>query len=56
MEESGNMTREYEKTNWVCHQTPVNATNLNKIEDAIEELYNTSIDIFEILEYHISRK
>ena len=30
----------YTKTNWVNGTTPANATNMNKIEDALEELFN----------------
>ena len=31
----------YQKTKWVDNKTPVNAKNLNKIEDAISDLYNS---------------
>lgn len=30
----------YTKTNWVNGTTPANATNMNKIEDALEQLFN----------------
>lgn len=30
----------YTKTNWVNGTTPINATNLNKIENALEEVFN----------------
>lgn len=31
----------YEKTNWVDNETPINATNLNKMEDGIVEASKT---------------
>lgn len=37
------MKNVYIKTNWVDNRTPVNAANLNKIEGAISDLYNTAI-------------
>lgn len=33
----------YIKTTWVDNGTPVNAANLNKIENAISDLYNTAL-------------
>lgn len=34
---------DYKKTFWVDGETPVNAQNMNKIEDAIQELADTSL-------------
>jgi len=33
----------YDKTTWVDNETPVNANNMNKIENALETLYNLSL-------------
>jgi hypothetical protein len=33
----------YNKTNWVDNETPVNAENMNKIETALENLYNLAV-------------
>ena len=37
------MKIKYDKTTWVDNETPVNATNMNKIENALETLYNLSL-------------
>lgn len=37
------MRIKYDKTTWVDNETPVNANNLNKIENALETLYNLSL-------------
>lgn len=39
----------YTKTNWVNGQTPINATNLNKIENGIADLYNAIFPIGQIV-------
>lgn len=49
MEVSGNMKSVYDKTYWIHGETPVNAENLNKIEDAIEELYSTSVEVSQLV-------
>lgn len=36
---------EYIKTEWVNNSTPVNADNLNKIEDCLESLVNAINDL-----------
>ena len=33
----------YDKTTWVDNETPVNASNMNKIENALENLYNLAL-------------
>lgn len=33
----------YIKTTWIDNKTPVNAANLNKIENAISDLYNSAL-------------
>jgi len=42
------MKNTYQRTNWVDNVTPVNADNLNKIEEAIEELYCGSVGISQL--------
>lgn len=42
MGEDSNMNKSYTKTTWVDNKTPVNAKNLNKIENALSELYETA--------------
>ncbi len=37
------MRIKYEKTTWEDNKTPVNATNMNKIENALENLYNLAL-------------
>ena len=37
------MKIKYDKTTWVDNETPVNASNMNKIENALETLYNLSL-------------
>lgn len=37
------MRIKYDKTNWINNETPVNADNMNKIETAIENLYNLAL-------------
>jgi hypothetical protein len=39
----------YFKTKWVDNKTPVNAANLNNIENGLETLFNTSISNAEII-------
>ena len=38
------MKNSYSKTKWVDNKTPVNAQNLNKIEDAIGDIYTNALD------------
>lgn len=38
----------YEKTNWVDGKTTLNADNFNKIENALEDLYDTSIGVSQL--------
>ena len=33
----------YVRTNWVDNKTPINAANLNKIENAISDLYTNAL-------------
>ena len=40
----------YIKTTWVDSKTPVNATNLNKIENALYDLYQNALSPSEIVE------
>lgn len=42
------MENTYNKTTWINGQTPVNATNLNNIEEGINYLYQHSLDVNEI--------
>ena len=35
----------YVKTNWVDNATPVNAANLNKIENAITDIYQNALSV-----------
>lgn len=42
------MKNVYQRTNWIDGKTPVNAENLNKIEDALEELYGGSVGISQL--------
>jgi hypothetical protein len=44
------MKKSYSKTNWINGKTPVNSTNLGKIETAISDLYSDAIGKDEILE------
>lgn len=44
------MKNNYIKTTWIDNKTPVNAANLNKIENAISDLYTNAISPSEILE------
>lgn len=37
------MMKDYKKTKWVDGKTPVNAQNLNKIEDAVKYLFDNSL-------------
>lgn len=37
------MRIKYDKTTWVDNETPVSASNMNKIENALETLYNLSL-------------
>ena len=45
------MRIKYNKTNWVDNETPVNAENMNKIETALENLYNLAVSrqIFQLI-------
>ena len=36
----------YEKTNWVDNETPINAANLNKMEEGIAEINNIKSEIY----------
>lgn len=38
----------YIKTTWVDNKTPVNASNLNKIENAIADLYSHAVSASEL--------
>lgn len=42
------MKKTYNKTNWIDYRTPVCANSLNKIESALEDLYENALDINEI--------
>lgn len=44
------MKNVYIKTKWVDSKTPVNAANLNKIENAIYDLYQNTISPSELVE------
>lgn len=41
---SSNMNKAYTKTTWVDSRTPVNARNMNKIENALEDLYSSAAE------------
>src|SRR5574344_1334312 len=45
---------EYQKTQWVNNQTPVNESNMNKIEEAIEDNRNNTLDLKTIAEAFIT--
>ena len=38
------MKKSYTKTKWVDGKTPINAQNLNKLEEAVKYLYDTAIE------------
>ena len=38
------MKNSYSKTKWVDNKTPVNAQNLNKIKEAIGDIYTNARD------------
>lgn len=40
----------YIKTTWVDNKTPVNAANLNKLENAVYDLYNNALSPSDIVE------
>lgn len=40
----------YVKTTWVDNKTPVNAANLNKIENAIVDLYQNALSVSDFSE------
>lgn len=40
----------YIKTTWVDNKTPVNAANLNKIENAIVDLYQNALSVSDFTE------
>ena len=44
------MKEHYNKTNWVDNKTPVNAENLNNIENGISHLFDNAISQSEITE------
>lgn len=44
------MRNTYDKTIWEDNKTPVNAENLNKIENALDELYSGSVGISQLKE------
>ena len=44
------MKNTYSKTKWVDNKTPVNADNLNKIENAINKLFVEAVDKDTIIE------
>ena len=44
------MKATYIKTKWIDNKTPVNAANLNKIEDSLSYLYNNAIGLTDIVE------
>lgn len=37
------MKNTYTKTTWIDNKTPVNAANLNHIESALADIYNTAV-------------
>ena len=39
----------YNKTNWVDNSTPVNAENLNNIENGISNLYSSAISLSDLV-------
>ncbi len=43
------MRTTYNKTTWVDNQTPINACNLNNIERGIENLYNNSLSVSDLV-------
>lgn len=43
------MRIKYDKTTWVDNETPVNASNMNKIENALETLFDTALTPSSIL-------
>ena len=44
------MKTTYNKTQWVDNSTPVNAENLNNIENGISNLYSNAIGLSELIE------
>lgn len=40
--------KDYIKTKWVDNTTPVNAARLNKIENALSDLYQTALSVEEV--------
>ena len=38
------MKKTYNKTKWIDKRTPVNAQNLNKLEEAVKYLYDTALE------------
>lgn len=40
----------YIKTTWIDNKTPVNAANLNKIENALVDLYQNSLSVSDLSE------
>lgn len=44
------MKATYVKTKWIDNKTPVNAANLNKIEDSLSFLYNNALGLTDVVE------
>ena len=44
------MKTTYNKTQWVDNNTPINAENLNKIENGISGLYSNALGLSELIE------
>lgn len=44
------MKTTYNKTQWVDNSTPINAENLNKIENGISGLYSNALGLSELIE------
>lgn len=44
------MKNVYIKTSWIDNKTPINAANMNKIENAISDLYINALSPSEIVE------
>lgn len=44
------MKKAYNKTKWIDNKTPVNAQNLNKIENALSEIYEKAVEKDDIVQ------
>lgn len=44
------MKKSYTKTKWIDNKTPVNAQNLNKIENALSEVYEKAMESSDLVE------